>query len=59
MPIGFLEPFLCRSIFPGPDHLDITKFSCIWFKGGKASEQFKDSRDINHSEKSEKSLIHL
>ena len=32
--IGYLEPFLCRSIFQGPDHFDITKFSCIYkFKG--------------------------
>ena len=22
------EPFLCRSIFLGPDHFNITKFSC-------------------------------
>ena len=28
MPIGYLELFLCRSIFPGPDHFAITKFSC-------------------------------
>ena len=30
---GYLKPFLCQSIFPGPDHFIITKFSCILNEG--------------------------
>ena len=45
MPIdGYLEPFLCRSIFLVPDHFDITKFSCTC---KKTSDTFLKMRWIS------------